>query len=93
MSCVYHLGTDRVESTAESPAVCWPLTSNGRYLTDCFKVFAWQRSIDRLVPIPSIVCKYKFYYHIHKITPLIPVLSQINPVSSVPSYSSPHLLT
>jgi hypothetical protein len=37
---------------------------------------------------PKISWDHKVYYHVHKGLPLVPLLSQMNPVHITPSYSS-----
>jgi hypothetical protein len=41
---------------------------------------------------PKMLRNPKFYYRVHKIPPLVPIQSQMNPVHTTPSYSLKSIL-
>jgi hypothetical protein len=50
---------------------------------------SWEAaSCATIQELPSILCKPKVYYRVHKSPPLVRIPSQINPVHTTPSYLS-----
>jgi hypothetical protein len=54
---------------------------------------SWEATSRSTTPeIPTFLWNPKFYYHVHKNPPLIPILSQMNPVHTNPTYFSKIIL-
>jgi hypothetical protein len=78
---------NRVSFRINSPKAIYPIYSESHFLTELIPSWG-AANCAATQELPSILRNPKVQYRVHKSLPLVPILSHIHPIHSIPSYLS-----